>query len=236
MKTALMTVDNIDNEAHGMFRKYVLPYLIFSVYKLLYWSWRISYEENEEFKKNLKEKKLLVIAHWHGDELGILYLLKRYHCSIMASTSKDGSLMAKAAELLGSEVSRGSSTRGGAAALKGIFRLAKKGWNPSVAVDGPKGPIYEIKPGVFEISKRLKADIYPLSVAVKKKHVFEKAWNKSFLPLPFTKVQVVVGEPMRAPAREEDSRDPKLAKDLKFRINDARQRAAKLIAATSEEG
>lgn len=219
-----------------MFRKYVLPYLIFVVYKFLYWSWRINYNENPEFKNCLKEKKLVVIAHWHGDELGILYLLNRYHASIMASTSKDGSLMAKAAELLGSEVARGSSTRGGATALKGIFRLAKKGWNPSIAVDGPKGPIYEVKPGVFEISKRLKADIYPLTVAVKNKFTFEKAWNKTFLPLPFTKVQVVVGEPMRAPSRDHDSREPKLAKDLKFRINDARRQAAKLIAANSEEG
>ena len=160
-------------------------------------------------------------------------MANRYHASIIASTSKDGGLMAGVAKLLGGAVSRGSSTRGGVGALKGILKLAKEGWNPSVAVDGPKGPIYEIKPGVFEISKLLQADIYPLSVEVKSKYIFEKAWNKTFLPLPFTKVQVVVGKPMEKVPRKSDSRDPNLAKELKKRLNDAKSYASKLVAASS---
>ena len=207
--------------------------LIYLFYKTLTFTWRIEFSEDEGFKERLNNGTNVVIAHWHGDELGILYCLKRYHASIIASTSKDGALMAGVAKLLGGAVSRGSSTRGGVGALKGILKLAKEGWNPSVAVDGPKGPIYEIKPGVFEISKLLQADIYPLSVEVKSKYIFEKAWNKTFLPLPFTKVQVVVGKPMEKVPRKSDSRDPNLAKELKKRLNDAKSYASKLVAASS---
>jgi lysophospholipid acyltransferase (LPLAT)-like uncharacterized protein len=173
----------------------------------------------------------MVYAHWHGDELAILYLLKPYRAAAMISTSKDGELMDTVVRLLGARTSRGSSTRGGVSALKGIIRLSREGWRPSVAVDGPKGPYHKVKPGVFEISKIIRGPIFALAAACDRKFIFQKSWNKTFLPLPFARVVVVGGESLPAPDRDTDSRDPNLAKRLEEALTNAEQQAANLIAA-----
>ena len=140
--------------------------------------------------------------------------------------------MANVVGLLGAKTSRGSSTRGGASALKGILRLARQGYRPSVAVDGPKGPLHKVKPGVFEISKLTGGKIYPLAAECDRKFVFKKSWNKAFLPLPFAKVVIVWGEGLPSVARGADVREPKLALDLEMAISDAKRQALNLIATT----
>jgi lysophospholipid acyltransferase (LPLAT)-like uncharacterized protein len=214
-----------------MFRKYVLPYLIFAIYRALKSTWRIRIVESASFQRALRDGRPMVLAHWHGDELGILHMVPRYRAAVMVSTSKDGELMNSVVHLFGSKTSRGSSTRGGVSALKGIVRLSKEGWRPSVAVDGPKGPYHKVKPGVFEISKIIGGEIFPVAVDADRKHIFYKAWNKTFLPLPFAKVVAVWGEPLAVVSRDADPHDPDLAKRLEHVLTDAGQQARNLIAA-----
>lgn len=139
-------------------------------------------------KALLKENKVFVLAHWHHDEIAVIHMLKRYHVACMISLSKDGALIARVAELLGARVSRGSSSRGAIQALKGILRLSKEGWRPSVAVDGPRGPIYKVKPGVIEIARVIKAPIVAVSMCSSRSYISKKSWNKLEFPLPFSKV------------------------------------------------
>jgi lysophospholipid acyltransferase (LPLAT)-like uncharacterized protein len=213
-----------------VFRRYVLPHLLFFVYSALKMTWRIRIVEAPSFQEALKENRPMVLAHWHGDELGILYMLRRYRAAVMTSTSKDGELMDAIVRRFGARTSRGSSTRGGASALKGILRLSRDGWRPSVAVDGPKGPYHKVKPGVFEISKLIGGKIFPVSVACDRAKVFEKAWNKTFLPLPFAKVVVVWGDGLPAVPRNAESRDLDLALRLEQALANAGQQARNLIA------
>ncbi len=81
-------------------------------------------------------------------------------------------------------------------ALKGILRLAKEGWRPSVAVDGPRGPRHEVKLGVVEIARVLKVPILPINMACSRSFIFQKSWNKSELPLPFSKIVIQWGDPI----------------------------------------
>lgn len=175
----------------------------------------------------------MVYAHWHGDEMGIVHLLPRYRSCAIVSTSKDGEIMAGFIRMIGAKTSRGSSTRGGVAALRGIIRLAQQGYRPSVAVDGPKGPYHKVKPGVFEVSKLIGGRIYPLTVAVSRSYIFERSWNKTFLPLPFSRIQVVWGEPLPALGRESDAHSEKLAMELEKALTNAGQKARNLIATLS---
>lgn len=213
-----------------MLRARALPFLIWLVYRALHLTWRIRIHESPSFQEARARSAPVVFAHWHGDELAILHLLKPYRACAMVSHSKDGEIMARTIALLGAQTSRGSSSRGGVGALKGILRLAKDGWHPSVAVDGPKGPYHQVKPGVFEISKLINGPIVPLSVAVSRAYVFHKAWNKTFLPLPFARIQIVFGSPLPAVGRDEDSRSPHLAEHLALALANAEHQARNLIA------
>src|SRR5262245_2376692 len=127
-----------------MFRAYVLPWLTWIFYRLWTATWRVNVIESTGMKKALSEGRPIVFAHWHGIELSIVPLIKTYRIATMTSTSKDGQLIDFAIRKFGGATSKGSSTRGGIGALKGLVRLmTKNGRNASMAVDGPKGPLHE---------------------------------------------------------------------------------------------
>ena len=194
-------------------------------------SWRMQIHESPELLRDMKENRMAVLAHWHGDELGILCLIKRYKAVAMTSTSKDGEIINGFLNLIGVKTSRGSSTRGGVSALKGILRLAKEGFRPSFAVDGPKGPYHKVKPGVLEVAKVLSCPIHPVGVYCSSSFVFKKSWNKSYLPLPFAKIVVLWGPPLPFISRATSLRDSDLPVQLEIALLDAGQKARNLVAA-----
>lgn len=207
-----------------MFRRHVAPVLVYLFYRFLMLTWRITLDETPSFRQALADKKPVVIAHWHGDELALIHLAKRYRIATITSTSKDGELMDRVLSWLGAETARGSSTRGGANAMRGLISHCRKnGNNVSFAVDGPKGPIYKVKPGVFEFSRLMNAPIYTASVGVSRPWVFARAWNKAVLPKPFSRVHVRIAEGMPAITREQDARDVALAASLEDLLHAGRQ-------------
>jgi lysophospholipid acyltransferase (LPLAT)-like uncharacterized protein len=211
----------------GFFRRAILPGLVYWVYRLWTATWRIQLVEPESMKALGTQSK--IFAHWHGDELAIVHLVPTYRIATMTSTSADGSLIDHVILRFGGATSRGSSTRGGASALKGLIRLLRQDYNGSMAVDGPKGPLHKVKPGVFELSRLGKSAIVPLGIASSASFVFKKSWNKAHLPKPFARVVVYFGEPWPI-LDQEDLRSPELAKKLELGLSDAHHQAAKLIA------
>ncbi len=219
-----------------MFKKaksFVVAALVFVVYRIWSLTWRKSLHSNEELQGDIKNNVPIVFAFWHGHELAMISYADHYQFATMTSISNDGQLMARVLTWLGAKTSKGSSSKKAIQGLKGLIRLAKSGYIPVVPVDGPRGPIYEPKPGVFELSKLLNAKIYPGGVATTSKISFEKSWNKTFMPRPFAKVHLVWGKPLSPISRDDDPRSPELADQLKNAINAAGQLAAQELHRTS---
>ena len=177
----------------------LVPYLLAPVYWLLACTWRI----RELGPSPVLERFVLsaspgpcVFAHWHGDELVLIGYYANRRLAVLSSLSKDGSLMAKTLSLLGYQVFRGSSSRGGARGLIGLIRAVKEGSQAALAVDGPRGPIYEVKPGVVELAKRTGRPIVPVRTRCDRAWNFSRAWNKSYLPKPFARVEVEYSQPV----------------------------------------
>lgn len=181
-------------------------------------------------KKELLNKTPLALAHWHGDEIALLHLVKKYKIATITSTSNDGEMMDKLFHFLGGKTSRGSSTRGAVQALKGLCRLIKSGRNCSFAVDGPKGPIYKAKPGVFEVSRLMGCPIFVGGVFCDKYVLFNKSWNQTYLPKPFAKIVVVWRGPIGPISKNQDPRSQDLALYLENELRAAKQQALKIIA------
>lgn len=208
----------------------LFPAFVYYFYRLLCSSWRIQIIEHPAMQELVENNSPLILAHWHGDELAILHLVKRYKLATMTSTSKDGALVDYIIHRFGGATSRGSSTRGGVKALIGLIRLCKSGRITSVAVDGPRGPIYQPKPGILELSKICCASIAPTAVHSSLSYRFEKSWNKAFLPLPFSKVIIYFGEPLPPLNQDEDSKQLSHANRLRDHLFAAQSHLAKLIA------
>lgn len=213
-----------------MFRKYILPSLIFWVYRLWTLSWRTRIEIHPEVSKFFDQSQPVIFAHWHGHELAIIQLVSRFRIATMTSTSKDGSLVDSVIKKLGGATSRGSSTRGAVQALRGLIRLCKtQKYNASMAVDGPRGPLHQVKPGVFELSRLSHFPIVPVGVAADSYKTFERSWNKAIFPWPFSRVIVVFGEPLASIEKGMDAKDKSLAQSLGERIHESSRQALNII-------
>ena len=96
----------------------------------------------------------------------------------------------------------GSPGDSGATATK-LSAVLKEGYNLMLAVDGPNGPLYKIKPGIFFLAKRTKKQIIPIGVAASKKLTLFFRWDKYFIPLPFSTVAIYIDTEYENDGREE---------------------------------
>lgn len=211
-----------------MWKQKFIGALVWIIYRCLALTWRVRLIEPDSLKLALKEKHSVLFAHWHGDELALLYIIGKYRVATIASQSKDGEIMNTVINLQGALSTRGSSTRGAVGALKGLVRLIRQTQrNSSFAVDGPKGPIHEVKPGIFEVSRILQAPIYPGGVAVDRAWKFPRSWNQTFLPKPFAKIVIYWSEAMPPTSKDEDARSLVLKSELENALHQSGQFAAK---------
>ena len=186
----------------------ILPYLIAPLYWLLSKTWRIQELGPENVLRHYVQTNArapCVYAHWHGDELVLVAYYSFRRLAVLSSLSKDGTIMARTLELLGYQVFRGSSSRGGARGLIGLIRAVKDGSQSALAVDGPKGPIYEVKPGVIELAHRTGRPIIPVRTRCDRAWFIPRAWNHSYVPKFFARVTVEYGEPILLPPHLEDA-------------------------------
>lgn len=152
---------------------------------------------NQKVLWRLKGKgEKIVYIFWHGQQFLTVYFHRNSKIAILTSLSKDGDLQTKILEGFGYRCIRGSSTKGGMQALREMIRTMKEGYDCAFAVDGPKGPVYQAKSGAFYLARLIGAAIVPVVCVSEKKKVFEKAWDKYELPLPFCKARIFYGEPL----------------------------------------
>jgi lysophospholipid acyltransferase (LPLAT)-like uncharacterized protein len=215
------------------FRRYFLPRLLWTIYRSLSSTWRIECVEPEALVEARSDGRLLIFAHWHRDELCILPHIATYKIASMVSMSYDGDVMAYAFRKLKGACSRGSSTRRGVSAAKGLIALMKQGYRASLAVDGPKGPRHKVKPGVFGVSRLAGASIVPVGVACSRAFIFERSWNKAKLPKPFSRISIVFGEPWAVIPRDEDADEAAWAKRLEKELTAACERSNRRVGANS---
>ncbi len=180
------------------------PFLIAPIYWFYSRLWSETVVGDAEvLRRFYHDREPCVYAHWHGDELVLIGHYSFRKLAVLSSLSKDGTIMARTLSLLGYRVFRGSSSRGGARGLLNLIRAVQDGAQSALAVDGPKGPIYEVKPGIVELAKRTGHEIVPVRVSCNRAWFIPRAWNKSYLPKPFAKVVVAYGKPISSAGETE---------------------------------
>lgn len=165
-----------------------------------------------------------VLCFFHGTQFPLLAWKRRRRTAVMVSLSKDGRMQARALAVNGLEVVRGSSSRGGARGLASLVRAMKKGADAAFAVDGPRGPYGEPKPGALVAARRTGAVLVPMGSAAVRAKVLHRAWDRFVLPWPFTTVSVVLGAPLPAASSTEELASAIRAANTKARANLAEYR------------
>jgi hypothetical protein len=132
---------------------------------------------------------------WHSRILLLPYLYRGRRLKVLASASRDGELIARLVERCGLEAVRGSSSRGGAPALRALTRCLAEGWSVVVAPDGPRGPREVAKPGAVVLAAMSGAPLVPLAVGAAREWRLS-SWDGFRVPRPFSRCVVCFGEPL----------------------------------------
>jgi lysophospholipid acyltransferase (LPLAT)-like uncharacterized protein len=138
----------------------------------------------------------LVYAMWHECVITVVAQWRDHPIQGLASQSFDGALIARTLRHLGyPEASRGSSSRGGAGALRSHVQALKEGRHVVVTVDGPRGPAYQAKPGVLSMARESGRPVVAVACACDARWRL-KSWDRTLLPPPFARVAFALSEPL----------------------------------------
>lgn len=170
--------------------------------------------------KYRRKKQPVIYSFWHNRLLYLAYLYRGKRVGVMVSTHRDGEYIAAIMKKLKLVPIRGSSTRGGVRALIEMINYIKNsGYDAGFTPDGPRGPKYEIQPGVLISAQKTGAPILPIAWNAKHRIVLN-SWDNFIIPLPFNKFVVVYGNPIYVkPEDDLDKKKNELKKEMMRIIN-----------------
>ena len=136
-------------------------------------------------------------ALWHNRLLIFPFVLRRFFSNrrgaALISASRDGDLLADAIKRFDFDVVRGSSSRLGASAILQLTDVLASGRDVVITPDGPRGPAYELGPGIIFLAQKSGAPVAPVNMEYSNCWRL-KSWDRFILPRPFSKVRVIIGQ------------------------------------------
>jgi lysophospholipid acyltransferase (LPLAT)-like uncharacterized protein len=145
----------------------------------------------------------ILAVFWHGKYLPLFVLAEGRQAKIVVGESFRGEVIKKISHRFGFDVQMIPASHDGRSSglVREIFQTATLG---ALAPDGPLGPYHTVRIGAVSLASELGLLVVPLSVASKPKLVMSWRWDWRELPMPFAKVSLSVGDPIRVPPVSED--------------------------------
>jgi hypothetical protein len=137
----------------------------------------------------------------------------------------------KTVNALGFDVLDASLEKQSVALLKFIKKI-RRGAPALIAPDGPDGPIYRAKTGAVYIAQKTKSAILPVGFSFSR-FITLRNWDDFALPLPFSRIVMVVGDPIMIKGRLSGVELDKSAARLEERLDALCHRASEIL---TEEG
>jgi lysophospholipid acyltransferase (LPLAT)-like uncharacterized protein len=139
-----------------------------------------------------------VYATWHEYVSIPTWLFSQKDTAWLIGQHADGEISAQVSQRLGASVVRGSSTRGGTAALLRMLRHPDATRHLGITVDGPRGPRRKFQFGAVYLASRTGRPIVPIGLG------FGRcwragSWDRFAVPLPFSRVRCVSLHPVHVP-------------------------------------
>jgi lysophospholipid acyltransferase (LPLAT)-like uncharacterized protein len=122
----------------------------------------------------------------------------RREAVVLASRHRDGQLIGRVVRNLGIGLVSGSSSRGGAAGLRGLVKALAAGAHVGLTPDGPRGPRRVAAAGVAQLAGLSGVPVLPCAAHVGWA-VQLGSWDGMRLPLPFGRGVLVCGAPVAVP-------------------------------------
>ena len=211
---------------HRSFKYVIISGLIYAASVFLGWTTRTKIYKTEEFEHYDKSGKNYIYAIWHNQQAFLLYPYRGQKICVLISLSKDGEYIARVLPKFGMKAVRGSTSKGGAGALRSLINLSQAGYHPMITPDGPRGPVYKVQKGVMYLAQKTGLPIVPVGCGLSNK-ITVNSWDKMRIPLPFGKCALVYGKMIYI---DEHSDKAKIKLALEQELNAATMKAEQLVS------
>jgi len=170
-----------------------------------------------------------IVAFWHETlpAMPILWLKKsalggtQKPAVVLASRHRDGQLIGRVVEKFGPTQIAASSSKGGAAGLRGLSRALAAGADIGLTPDGPRGPRRVAAPGVAQLAALTGAMVIPTAAATAW-GIQLNSWDGMKIPLPFGRGRLVLAAPIAVPRENWEAQ----LKDIEAALTKSLTRAA----------
>ena len=195
----------------------VVPWLYAGVSRMLFATCRVRVHGAENLERC--EAKCVAVF-WHYSVFPIIAVNRGRDrgWAAMVSASDDAEFVARILARQGVVSVRGSRSRGGLAALKGLIGLMHQGYNAVIVADGSKGPAKVMQAGAILLASKSAAPILPMAVAADRYWVF-RSWDRTLLPKPFARFDLWYGEPMTVPEKAGAEEIERCRLEMEQRLN-----------------
>lgn len=201
-----------------MMRSRILPFIAWLLITLWSRTLRVRFVDRQIPQRLLDAGKNIIYAFWHGRQFLLFHTHRGTGIVIPASESRDGEIQAGILARFGFGVVRGSSKRKGERALLGLVDALRTGKSIALAVDGPRGPVYEVKQGVAYLAGKLGKPIVPVVMSARRSWTLTRTWDQYLLPQPFSRCVIRYGEPIVVQGTAEEELESK-RRELETALN-----------------
>lgn len=137
-----------------------------------------------------------ILAFWHGRLLMMPYVWPRSKTiHMLISQHRDGQLIANTVGHFGIQTVAGSSSKGGAAALRSMVKALKAGDYVGITPDGPRGPRMRASDGVVAVARLAGVPVIPAAFGANRRKALG-SWDRFLVAWPFSGGAFVWGDPI----------------------------------------
>jgi lysophospholipid acyltransferase (LPLAT)-like uncharacterized protein len=200
------------------FAQCLIARLVFLVERCVTASLRCQWRDQSGLPES-QHSQPVIFCLWHN-RLAISMVVHRRHprkLAALVSASRDGALLSAVLGAFGVEQVRGSSSRRGPQALLELASRAELGYDLAVTPDGPRGPRYVVQNGVIALGQVTGLPIIPVTCNTQWK-LSLKSWDHFQIPLPFSRCELILGQPMLVPREADEFERDALRLELETRL------------------
>lgn len=139
-----------------------------------------------------------IYIFWHEYILFPLYLRGNNNLTMLLSRHRDTDVLSRTAYHMGFEFVRGSTSRGGMAALRELVRRSRN-MNLTITPDGPRGPRRRLAQGPIYLASKLGLPIVAMGFGYDRPWRMG-TWDHHAVPRPFSRARAVVSPAVHVPA------------------------------------
>ncbi|WNK00007.1 lysophospholipid acyltransferase family protein [Thalassospiraceae bacterium LMO-JJ14] len=176
-----------------------------------------------------------ILCFWHGRLLMAPYTWRKPHpFKMLISAHRDGELIANTVAHFGIDWVKGSSSKGGAGALRAMVKALRAGEWVGITPDGPRGPRMRVSDGIINLAKLSGVPILPVTYGIKR-GINLGSWDRFLAALPFSSGVLIWGEALSVPRDADDAALAGLRRELEQRLNTITEQADRLTHRTPVE-